>query len=182
MAATFLRSVSLGLLAFCLAAPAWSQYKIVGPDGKVTYSDQPVAGATGSRVVPGESPSPISQLPIELRQAVGKYPVTLVTRPDCGPCDAGRQLLVRRGVPYTEKRVETDADVAALRRLSGALNLPLLTIGSQQLKGLTTADWNGYLDCRRLSARVQAAGTLAQPHTQQPRAQRGSTERATARG
>jgi hypothetical protein len=36
--------------------------------------------------------------------------------------------------------------VAALQRLSGQNSLPLLTIGSQQLKGFSDAEWSQYLD------------------------------------
>ena len=82
-----------------------------------------------------------ASLPLELRQASSRYPVTLYAGKDCAACDAGRQLLQRRGVPYIEKRVETNDDIAAFRRLTGANSLPVLTIGGQQLKGLNSADW-----------------------------------------
>lgn len=87
-----------------------------------------------------------ASLPLELRQASGRYPVTLYAAKDCAACDAGRQLLQRRGVPYTEKRVDSNDDIAAFRRLTGANSLPVLTIGGQQLKGLISADWTNYLD------------------------------------
>lgn len=87
-----------------------------------------------------------ASLPLDLRQAVGRYPVTLYAGKDCGGCDAGRQLLQARGVPYTEKRVDTNDDIAAFRRATGANSLPVLTIGGQQLKGLNSAEWASYLD------------------------------------
>lgn len=137
------------LLAAALAAAgpaALAQYKVVGPDGKVSYSDQPAAGATGGRAAVAEPASSASLLPLELRQAMGRYPVTLYAGKDCRSCDNGRQLLQQRGVPFTEKRVDTTADIAAFKRLSGSDSLPLLGIGSQQLKGLVSADWQAYLD------------------------------------
>jgi len=85
-------------------------------------------------------------LPQDLRQATGRYPVTLYAGKDCAGCDAGRQLLQQRGVPYTEKRVDTSDDIAAFRHITGANSLPVLTIGGQQLKGLNSADWTSYLD------------------------------------
>jgi glutaredoxin len=87
-----------------------------------------------------------ASLPLELRQVVGRYPVTLYAGKDCGGCDAGRQLLQARGVPFSEKRVETSDDIAAFRRATGANSLPVLSIGNQQLKGLNSADWTSYLD------------------------------------
>jgi glutaredoxin len=87
-----------------------------------------------------------ASLPLELRQVVGRYPVTLYAGKDCGGCDAGRQLLQARGVPFSEKRVESNDDIAAFRRATGANSLPVLSIGNQQLKGLNSADWTSYLD------------------------------------
>jgi glutaredoxin len=124
---------------------------VVGPDGKVTYTDRPPTD-TASKVVPfgsgaqaGASAESVL-LPIELRQVAAKYPVTLYTSTDCPPCDAARTLLQQRGVPYVEKRVASDEDVLALERLTGGRTVPGATIGAQQLRGLNTGDWAAYLD------------------------------------
>ena len=85
-------------------------------------------------------------LPYELRQVVQRYPVTLYTRDDCQPCDAGRSLLTTRGVPFAERTVKTNQDNEALQRLTGQNSLPLLTIGSQQVKGFLDSEWTQYLD------------------------------------
>jgi glutaredoxin len=85
-------------------------------------------------------------LPLELRQLAARFPVTLYTAADCAPCDAGRQLLQRRGVPYSERTVASDDDAAALERLVGGRSVPALTIGAQALRGLSQAEWTSYLD------------------------------------
>jgi glutaredoxin len=72
--------------------------------------------------------------------------VTLYTSDGCPPCNRGRDLLNARGIPYSEKTVTSADDAAALKRLSGAGTLPLLTIGSQQIKGYSDTEWNQYLD------------------------------------
>lgn len=142
-----LRPFLAGSLALW-ASVVCAQYKVVGPDGTVTYTDRPPAEAKAQAV-------PISgiggrvdaaNLPLSLRPIVGRYPVTLYTSPGCAPCDQGRALLTQRGIPFAEKRVETDADTAALAKLTGERNLPVLTIGPQQLKGYQSNDWQGYLD------------------------------------
>lgn len=131
--------------------PAMALYKVVGPDGKVTYTDRPPV-ETGSKVVPfgagGQAAAAAdnASLPLELRQVASRYPVTLYTSADCAPCDAARTLLQQRGIPYTEKRVQTDEDVVALERLTGGRTVPGATIGAQQLRGLNAADWSSYLD------------------------------------
>ena len=55
-------------------------------------------------------------------------------------------MLSSRGVPFSEKTVTTAADTEALQRLSGETSLPFLTIGSQQLKGFSDAEWTQFLN------------------------------------
>jgi glutaredoxin len=85
-------------------------------------------------------------LPYELRQVVQRYPVTLYTGEECGPCSMARTLLITRGIPFDERTVKSNAEIDALQRLSSQSSLPLLTIGSQQLKGFSDAEWSQYLD------------------------------------
>jgi glutaredoxin len=138
----------------CLAwgmAPASAQYKVVAPDGSVTYTDRPPAQAN-LRVTPmGRNAAPPAAgaevgLPVELRQVVARYPVTLYTTADCAPCDSGRRLLQQRGIPYAERSVGTDEDGQALERLVGGRTVPALTVGAQPLRGFNEADWAGFLD------------------------------------
>lgn len=142
--------LALAAGTFSSLSQAQPVYRIVGPDGKVTFSDKPppatsnakvtAAGADGTRGIATAS------LPFELRKVAGQYPVTLYTSENCGPCVSARSLLTTRGVPFTEKTVSTNEDAQALRRLSGDSSLPFLTIGSQQLKGFSDAEWTQFLD------------------------------------
>lgn len=138
------------VLAGCTAALSQTVYRVVGPDGRVTFSDQPPLAAPASGVtaaVPGSGSGSVgTALPYELRQVVNRYPVTLYTSPDCVPCSSGRTLLNGRGVPFVEKTVTTNDDIAALKRLSGETALPFLTIGGQQLRGYSDAEWGQFLD------------------------------------
>lgn len=144
----------LAVFAASFATPllqAQAVYRIVGADGKVTFSDRPPtpsannpktseakASAAGSQVSTG--------LPFELRQVAVKYPVVLYTSDNCVPCGAGRSMLASRGIPFSEKTVATAEDAEALQRLSGESSLPFLTIGSQQLKGFSDVEWTQFLD------------------------------------
>jgi glutaredoxin len=125
-------------------------YRIVGPDGKVTFSDQPPPPASNAKVSAANGSSAggatSAGLPFELRQVAAKYPVTLYTGNNCAPCGAGRSLLTSRGIPFSEKMVTTNEDTQALQRMSGETSLPFMTIGSQQLKGFSEAEWTQYLD------------------------------------
>ena len=137
----------LGLAA--ASASAQGVYRIVGADGRVTFSDQPPAtadaravGLTGASSVPDGA----AQLPFQLRQVVARYPVSFYTAKACAPCNSGRNLLNARGIPYTEKSVDTPEDADALKRLSGEASLPFLTIGGQQIKGYSDTEWTQFLD------------------------------------
>jgi glutaredoxin len=138
-----------GLLAPCDAG-AQQIFKSVGPDGHVTFSDRPPPEAAAKAGgVAGAAPSgsgDAAQLPFELRQAAQAYPVTLFSGPDCGPCEQGRAMLHARGVPFSEKTVSTNEDIESLKRLVGVATLPVLTIGSQQLKGYSQLEWTQFLD------------------------------------
>jgi glutaredoxin len=136
----------LGLVAALAATPAWALYKVVGPDGKVTYTDRPPSDKPAQALRTNGSVSATANLPFELRQIAIKYPVTLYTAKDCGPCDIGRQSLRQRGIPFTEKSVETNTDIQALQRLEGTQQLPVLRVGSQQVKGYSESEWQSYLD------------------------------------
>ena len=133
-----------------LATPSHALYKVVGPDGKITYTDR-APGVNEGKISPlGGRNVPVAAevvFPIELRQAVSRYPVTLYTVSGaCDPCDTARQLLRQRGVPHSEKQVLSPEDGEALQRLSGGLDAPTLTIGSQTLRGLAPDVWGSYLD------------------------------------
>lgn len=133
------------------AASAQQVFRIVGPDGKVTFSDKPPPPSANARVTAAATDNSArgiasSSLPFELRKVAGQYPVTLFTGDNCGPCGSARSMLTTRGVPFIEKTVTTNDDTQALQRLSGESVLPFMTIGSQQLKGFSDAEWTQFLD------------------------------------
>ena len=142
--------ILLALLSL-LALPSQAQtvYRIVGADGKVTFSDKPplsddkvtATGKGGKMLELGAAP-----LPFELRQVVSRYPVTLYTSTGCVPCGSGRALLTSRGVPFTERTVNTPEDGDALTRLGGENVLPIVMIGGQKLKGFSDTEWTQFLD------------------------------------
>lgn len=143
----------IGLAAATLFAPlaaAQQVYRIVGPDGKVTFSDKPPLDAN-AKLAPvvsfgGGTGGGTASLPFELRQAADKFPVTLYTTAGCAPCGAGRAYLTSRGIPYSERTIVSAADAEALKRMAGVETLPLLTVGGQQIKGYSDAEWGQFLD------------------------------------
>lgn len=141
----------LALACAAAAVPAWAQYKIVAPDGSITYTDRPRADAPGKVSALGRGSAAAaaaadSALPFELRQVAARFPVTLYAGENCVPCDNGRQFLQQRGVPYSERRIAGSDDQQALDRLVGGRTIPALTIGAQPLRGFSPNDWGSFLD------------------------------------
>ena len=126
---------------------AQTVFRIVGPDGLVTFSDRlPAKAASVSERSVGLQGAAGNTLPFELKKIASQYPVTLYAGERCTPCGPARALLISRGIPFAEKQVNSAEDSQALQRLSGDTSLPLLTIGSQQLKGYSDSEWTQFLD------------------------------------
>lgn len=143
-----MRTLKIGslLLTLCATAAHAQLYKSVGPNGKVTYSDTPPASASKvetKALAIGDTNA--SDFPFEVAEAVKSHPVTLYTTRNCIPCDDGRKLLTERGVPFTEKTVNNNEDIAQFRKVSGDSNLPLLIIGRSKERGYDASAWNSAL-------------------------------------
>ena len=145
--------IALAIAAIALApvtADAQSVYRWVDKAGKVHYSDQPppeeVKNVQQKRV--GGGSVEISQLPYATQVAAQKNPVVLYGAPTCGaPCEQGRAVLAKRGIPFSEKDVSAnEADAEALKKLVGTMDVPVLTIGQNKLKGYEEGTWNSALD------------------------------------
>ena len=154
------------LLALLLAGAATAQqvYRNVDKSGRTVFSDTPPAADVAPAPTRGAaSPSGGAGLPYELRQVAQRYPVTLYTSDDCGPCGAARSLLVTRGVPFDERTIKSAEDIEALQRLSGQNSLPLVTIGAQQLKGFSDSAWSQYLDAAGYPKSAQLPASYRNP-------------------
>ena len=173
-----------------LGAQAQTVFRIVGADGRVTFSDKPPVTLDQNVTATGRGGRPVelasNTLPFELRQVSTRYPVTLYTSAGCAPCSSGRSLLTGRGVPFTERTVTTTDDTEALARLSGEASLPFLTIGGQKIKGYSDAEWNQFLDAAGYpstsklpaSFRNPPASPLVAVQRQEPPAQAAATAAA----
>lgn len=129
-----------------LAASQLYQWK--DAQGRMVYSDQPPPPSVknaqqksfkGSFIEGGES--------YATRIAREKNPITLYASA-CGvPCDQARQLLADRGVPYSSKDPQASPEAqAALQKLTGHLNVPVLVVGADKIDGFETGQWQSALD------------------------------------
>ncbi|MBC7648939.1 MAG: glutaredoxin family protein [Vitreoscilla sp.] len=168
MTSPFIKLIALGALCISTATVSNAQqvYRIVGPDGKVTFSDKPPAETNAKvRAAAGSSGGGVAtaSLPFELRQIAQKYPVTLYTGENCGPCQSAKTMLINRGIPFAEKTVMTPEDSQALQRLSGENSLPFATIGGQQLKGFSDSEYTQFLNAAGYPATSILPASYRQP-------------------
>jgi len=133
----------------CAALPAHALFKVVGPDGKVTYTDRAPPAADGRATTvnrDGSSATTDASLPFALRQVMAKFPVTLYTASNCDACEMGRGLLTRRGIPFSERTATTEEDREAWQKLVGGQEAPVLRVGAQVMRGFNATLWEETLD------------------------------------
>ncbi|HVY07250.1 MAG TPA: glutaredoxin family protein [Burkholderiales bacterium] len=137
------------LLALACTAAHADLYRWVDENGKVQYSDQPPpadARQIEKKKLSGGKASD-APMPYSLQQAVKNFPVTLYTS-QCGPaCTQASALLARRGVPYSEvDATDATAQVELKKLTGGAIEVPVLKIGRDTVRGFEEGKWNGALD------------------------------------
>ena len=141
--------LNAALLAATLAS-AQTTYRWVDQDtGKTVFSDlPPPRGAKQVVKQTGAPPVEDQQLPYATRQAAEKFPVTLYTTANCvEACQQARSLLNGRGVPFAEKMLKSDAELAELAKILGSeAGVPSLAVGQQSVRGLADDAWNNLLD------------------------------------
>ena len=138
--------VALATLALSGAAAGAQLYRWVDDKGRVEWRDTPPPAEAKNveQRKMGGNMIETSNLPYSVQQAVKKYPVSLWVF-DCGePCTTARAHLARRGVPYTERNAAKESET--LKKLTGSLEVPVLVVGSQTIKGYLDADWDLALD------------------------------------
>ena len=85
-----------------------------------------------------------SGLPYNVQQAVRNFPVTIWVF-GCGAvCDNARAHLNRRGVPHKER--DPQANREEFEKQTGGLEVPVLYVGSQRIKGYQASEWDAVLD------------------------------------
>lgn len=149
-----MRIVAISLLSLAVlasSADAQTLYRWVDKNGKVTYSDQPPPKEIKQVEQPRLRASTIetSGLGYEAQKAAQNFPVTLYTTPECvSECASARDLLTRRGIPFSENRVVTTQDGDKFKKALGTdkLLFPAMIMGSQKQIGFEADLWHGLLD------------------------------------
>lgn len=138
----------MALLALAANVQADTYYRSIDKDGKVHYGDQPLADTADVATLKSKAePLPSDALPFETKRAKEKFPVTLYLADECADgCKQARDYLLKRGIPFTEKKLVTVDDVAAFKKETASDRLPVVKIGKTLLKGFLLSEWRTALD------------------------------------
>lgn len=138
------KTLTLAWISLCmLALAAHAQYRWRAADGSVGYGDEPPPGASTIELIDLSSASQtedISRLPYILRTAMERFPVTLYTATDCAACTQVRTILTGRGIPFSEKTISTQEEVAHFKRLGLGDRLPVVTVGRKTVREFSPRD------------------------------------------
>ena len=118
-------------------------YRVVGPDGKVTYTDAPPAGHNSvelnvPRHVPGQAPVRPAQKGLQREFVV--YGTTT-----CPYCKGLRADLDRRGISYRFIDVDRNAEGRAKMKAMGADGVPFTTAGGKTYSGYSAGGLEAFL-------------------------------------
>ncbi len=119
---------------FILPVQAVTVYECVDSTGNSVFMDRCPPGTekvSTRELSTGKKP----QGP-DLKSISSRNPITFYSVPDCDSCDLVRAYLNRRGLPITEKNVVDNLEnQEELMEKSGALTVPVVTIGDATIKG-----------------------------------------------
>ena len=142
--------VFAGIMAAILgSAQAGGLYRWVDKAGNVHYGNIPAEGAAQVEEVrvSGSPATDDADMPYETRRAKESFPVTLYVADNCGePCQKARDLLNKRGIPFTEKNLESQEDIDTFKQISVGEIIPALAVGKNWLNGFLAEQWNSELD------------------------------------
>lgn len=143
----FCCSLGLTLLSQTVSAGI---YRWTDAAGHIHYSDNPPPEVSAQAARIYDNKIDADKLSFNMRQAVKNFPVTLYTGAACGtPCAEAKEFLQKRKLPFTEKAIATQNDIAALQKATRktANNiLPTLMVGNQAIEGFQAAAWGSALD------------------------------------
>ena len=138
------------MLAVLGGAQAGSLYRWVDKSGNVHYGDVPAGDAAQvekKKISSGSSENNDAGLPYETLRARKNFPVTLYVADNCSePCQNARDLLNKRGIPFSEKNLVTKEEIDAFKKMSGSETTPTLAVGNSWLKGFLAEQWNDELN------------------------------------
>lgn len=150
--------LALIVLAAAAAQAQAQQYRWIDEHGRVQYTDTlPPASAKSVEKKNFHGNSVAAQPGFALTRALQQSPVKLYTHPECKePCDIARQVLRRRGVPFSEVVTADPGTFDELKKASGGESVPVLVVGSSVQRSVSADAYNRALDAAGYPSAVDA--------------------------
>lgn len=107
----------------CVDAAGNSSFRDKCPPGTTKKGEKRLRGVSSD-----DAPS--------VEEIAEENPITLYTVPDCDACDLVRNVLSSRGLPFTEKDVQDNAEMQEeLKGVTGGLTVPAMVVGENVSTG-----------------------------------------------
>ena len=143
--------VCIALLTLMMSAAADTVYKVVGPDGEITYSDKPPADRSRTNTLEFRN-LPSSPLPAHVlrfreqleKSAEGRIHAARASRESdavlftaiwCGHCKRAKTHLAAAQISYVEYDIESVDGMRAFISAGGSGGVPLLVAGDRRIQG-----------------------------------------------
>jgi len=172
-----MRSVIFAVMLGAACTAAAQMYRWTDDKGRVHVTDIPPPPGAAKNVqqrsvtVSGAVAPQPAGLPYAVQLAAKAFPVTLYTARECTPCDAARNLLNMRGVPFREVLVADEVQQAQLQKVVGAQAVPSVVVGSNVQKGFEESAYHSLLDIAGYpKAGAVPVRTQAEPKPAEPEA------------
>lgn len=142
-------------------AEATKMYKVVDQYGNVSYQSRPAPLDSGVISEEKDFAAGKGKPDSSMATIARKNPVVIYSAPNCGACANARKYLDGLKIPYTDKNAQADQKIAdELKKVSGALTVPVITVGKKVLSGYTEPWLESELE--KVGYPVQKKQTVAQ--------------------
>ena len=136
-------------------------YKVIGTDGRVTYTDRPPADRTSITALKFTD-APVTRLPESVLKNQAEFakgmqnqsaqtkkidasgPTTLFIASWCGYCTQAKAYLRTKGIAFRELDIDTPAGGRAYFEAGGQRGVPLIMADGKRLSGFSTGAYDHF--------------------------------------
>ena len=148
------------------ALHAETLYKVIGADGKITYTDQPPADRKSTTALRfADAPStPLPESVLKYQAALQKSmqgrlaeakkidaggSATLFSATWCGYCTQAKAYMQAKGIGYRELDIDTPDGGRAYFEAGGARGVPLLMADGRRIQGFSAGAYDSFFAVKK---------------------------------
>ena len=148
------------------SAQAETLYKVIGTDGRVTYTDRLPADAKSATALKFAD-APVTSLPESVLKNQAEFakgmqnqpaqakiidpsgPTTLFSASWCGYCTQAKVYLRTKGIAFRELDIDTPAGGRAYFEAGGQRGVPLIMADGKRLSGFSTGAYDHFFAAKK---------------------------------